>query len=132
MKKISALCVLILTNTLLYSQSISGYYSGINKQEINYEYPVEILIEQSNSLITGAINYSCSPLCYGELQYWKKKNNQYFFKEKLIQGSTCVKDGIVVLEFINENTALFYWYYSDGKLGTATVLDKSSFSQKKR
>ena len=31
---------------------------------------------------------------------------------------------------MNDNVAAFYWYYADGKLGSATILDRSSFSQK--
>jgi len=113
----------------IYSQNYSGYYSGINKQEIGMEYPIEVIIEESNGKVLGSINYSTLE-CKGSLNFTGKTfDKRYFFKENLTVVNTCIKNGSVVLEFINENTAVFYWYYADGKLGSATVLRKSNYSK---
>jgi predicted aspartyl protease len=130
MKKIFSLSILTLFSSLLFSQNVTGYFSGINKQELGYEYQVEVLIEKSGNLINGFINYS-SLNCNGELIFiGRTYDNRYFFKEELKTVNTCVTGGSVVLEFLNDNVAAFYWYYADGKLGSATILDRSSFSQK--
>lgn len=125
-----ALSLFIIINSfLVFSQNISGYFSGINKQELGYEYPVEILIDKKDNSIMAKINYS-SLNCYGNLKYvGKTYDGRYFFTEELTTVNTCVTGGSVVLEFLNDNVIVFYWYYSDGKIGSATVLYRSSFEQ---
>ena len=104
-----------------FAQNLNGYFSGINKQELGYEYPVEILIENNGSTLKGSINYS-SLNCFGELVYvGKTYDHRFYFKENLKTVNTCVSGGSVVLEALNDDLIVFYWYYSDGRLGSATV-----------
>ena len=125
MKIISAI-ILITTTFSCYGQTIKGYYSGINKQEIGQEYPVEILIDNLiEGKIAGAINYNTLK-CNGSLIFIGNTfDKRYFFQEAITENLTnCVYNGTVVLQILNDNQVVFYWYYQDGRLGSATVLNK--------
>jgi Aspartyl protease len=120
--------ILILTTIICNGQTLKGYYSGINKQDIGQEYPVEILVNNlEKEEVSGAINYNTLK-CGGSLVYIGSTfDKRYFFKEIITQNeSDCVTNGIVVLQPLNENQLVFYWYYEDGRLGSATVLNKDS------
>jgi clan AA aspartic protease (TIGR02281 family) len=124
---LTALATLALTTETM-AQNDLRYFSGINKQEIGLEYPIEIVLDDSGQSLKGFINYS-SLNCNGELKYiGKTYDKRYFFKEELKTVNNCVTGGSVVLEFLNDDVAIFYWYYTDGKLGSATVLYKSHFN----
>ena len=124
MKKI---LFLLLIPFLSLGQDIEdSYFTGTNRQDVNSEYPVDITITKlQKSGVSGTVNYN-SLGCSGELVFVDKTSDyRYVFVEKLTKGNdVCINNGLVVLEPINNNQFLFYWYYEDGRLGSATVLNR--------
>lgn len=114
---------------IVFSQDLTGYYSGINKQHIGNEYPVELAIKFESNTLKGVINYS-SLDCYGEMDFkGKTYDNRYFFQEKLFKINNCVTGGTIILEPVDENSIVYYWYYANGELGSATILKKSRYKE---
>lgn len=121
------LAIIFLTTLCGYGQELEGYYSGINKQSIGQEYPVEISFKSvSQDKVSASINYPTLG-CGGILSFvGNTYDKRFFFKEVLTKNyNGCVENGTVVIQVLNEKQLVFYWYYQNGMLGSATVLNKS-------
>jgi predicted aspartyl protease len=124
--RILYLTIIFIITSVGYSQELEGYYSGINKQSIGQEYPLEISIKfLSQGKVSASINYPTLG-CGGELSLiGNTYDKRFFFKEVLTKNySGCVENGTVVIQVLNDKQLIFYWYYENGMLGSATVLNK--------
>lgn len=124
--RILYLFIIIVITSVGYGQEFEGYYSGINKQSIGQEYPIEVMVKStSQDKFLLSINYPTLG-CGGELRFvGNTYDKRFFFKEVLTTNySGCVKNGTVVIQILNEKQLIFYWYYENGILGSATVLNK--------
>ena len=102
-------------------------------------YPIELIINNfSEGKISAIIKYP-SLGCSGLLILKEKStNDRYLFVEDLKENNGgCINDGYVIIELVNENTMMFYWYYGDdyyfdytvyhipeGHMGAACILTK--------
>ena len=125
MKKL--LLLLMVVPMFGLAQSIENTtLAGVCRQHLELEYPMDIIVNKLELDNPSAIANYNSLGCSSDLIFLGlTKDNRYVFLEKITKGHEfCIDAGTIVLEVINENQVIYYWYEKEtGNLGSSAILD---------
>ncbi|MCP5162168.1 MAG: hypothetical protein H6999_00460 [Hahellaceae bacterium] len=99
--------------------SLFGLWEGAGVQDNDMSWTIKVKIGQQDSVIEYP-----SLGCEGSLILLEQSDRKMLFHETLSRSSGCITNGRVAITLIDAISALFEWYYPNGKKGGEGHLKK--------